>query len=92
MLKNQKNKRAFVVFGVVLMLALGCLGISVAKNNAYNSKVHQDTFSRAELFAEVGTLPEGAEDKNVSVAAIPRGSTWTKVFDFNSEGLTEHNY
>ncbi|MBQ9604678.1 MAG: HD domain-containing protein, partial [Firmicutes bacterium] len=28
----------------------------------------------------------------VSVKAIPRGSTWGKIFDFENEGLTENNY
>lgn len=90
--KNQNGKRMVMVFGVVLALALGCLGLSVAKNNAYNSKVHHDTFQKSELFAETGSSPEGAGERDVSVAAVPRGSTWTKVFDPNGEGLTEHNF
>lgn len=28
----------------------------------------------------------------MSVHALARSSTWTKVFDLNNEGLTEHNY
>ena len=30
--------------------------------------------------------------KTVSVSAAPRSSTWTKAFDLNNEGITEHNY
>jgi len=79
-------------FGIVLVLALACLGLSVAQMNAYNSEKHHETLTGAALFAEAGSLPQGAESKGVSVAAVPRSSTWAKVFDFNNEGITEQTH
>ena len=92
MLKNASGKKIAIVFGVVLVLAIGCLGLSVAQVNAYNSTRHFETLTGAELFAEEGSLPEKADEKGVYVAAVPRGSTWTKAFDFNNEGIIEHNF
>ncbi len=92
MLQNKNVKKMTVVFIVVLVLGLGCLGVSIAQVNAYNSTNHQASFTGASLFAEEGGSPEGAGSKDVSVAVVPRSSTWTKAFDFNNEGITEHNY
>ncbi len=36
--------------------------------------------------------PVASAAKAVTVNAVPRGSTWSKAFDFNNEGITEHNY
>ena len=33
-----------------------------------------------------------AKKNDVSVSAVPRASTWGKIFDFNDVGLTENNY
>ena len=90
--KLQNNKAATAVFIVAIVLALGCLGVSVFQTNAYNSMKHTEAFTGSSLFAEEGGKPEGADTKPVSVSAIPRSSTWTKAFDFNKEGITEHNY
>ncbi len=53
----------------------------------YNSREHQETFTGPELFT-----PEPLKGTDVSVAAVPRSSTWGKIFDFENEGLTENNY
>ena len=53
----------------------------------YNSREHQETFTGPELFT-----PEPSKGTDVSVAAVPRSSTWGKIFDFENEGLTENNY
>jgi hypothetical protein len=48
---------------------------------------HKASFSGSGLFS-------GAEARSeeVSVTAAARSSTWSKAFDFNNEGITEHNY
>ena len=61
--------------------------LSVVKTNAYNRTVHHAVFSGAALFTS-----EEPPEKEVSVRAVPRDSTWSKVFDFDNEGLTEYNY
>ena len=91
-MKRGNRKTMIAVFVIAMALALGCLGVSVARTYAYNTTKHAETFTGAGLFAEEGAQPEGADEKAVSVAAIPRSSTWTKVFDFANEGITEHNY
>lgn len=57
------------------------------KTAVYNKTLHGKTIAGSELFSS-----EPAKGKDVTVRAAARGSTWTKVFDFNNEGLTEHNY
>ena len=76
----------------MMVLAIGCLGAGAAQTFAYNSAKHSETFTGATLFAAEGSAPEGADTKAVSVAAVPRSSTWTKAFDFYNEGITEHNF
>ena len=44
-------------------------------------------FDSSSLFA-----PEDAKDGRFTVNAAARSSTWTKAFDLNYEGLSEHNY
>ena len=92
MTKTKASKKTVVVFIITLLVAIGCFGISVVQTEAYNSTRHSASFTGGTLFAEEGSQPEGADTKDVSVAAIPRSSTWTKVFDFKNEGLTEHNF
>lgn len=50
-------------------------------------KSHRATLTGKDLFREAA---DGS--KPLSVHALARSSTWTKVFDLNNEGLTEHNY
>ena len=85
--KDQNRKRATIIFAVVLAAALACLAASVVKTNAFNHAMHRETFAGADLFS-----PEDAKSKEVSVVAAARSSTWTKLFDFAGEGLTENNY
>jgi hypothetical protein len=59
----------------------------VIKTNAYNNAKHRKMFAGDKLFN-----PESASSEEVSIVGVPRDSTWTKVFDFNNEGLTEHNF
>lgn len=84
-MKANRRMRIILIFVVSLCLIAAMLAASVVMNRAYNSKWHLATFAGPALFS-----PE--EQAEVSVVGVARGSTWTKVFDFNNEGLTEHNY
>ena len=87
-MENKKKKNAaFIIFTVTLLAILACMIISVVKTNAYNSVRHHEIFSGAELFST-----EASREEEVSVAAVPRSSTWGKIFDFDNEGITENNY
>ena len=86
MIKGNDRKNTIVIFMIAFLTAASVLALSVIKTEAYNRKRHQKELAGSELFGE-------EEPKaGVSVKAAPRGSTWTKVFDLNNEGLTEHNY
>jgi len=87
MMKNGSRKKAAVIFTVTLIIVMAVFALSILKTDAYNSAKHHATFSGGTLFSS-----EDAQTDDVSVNAAPRSSTWTKVFDFNNEGLTEHNY
>ncbi len=87
MIRDKKSKRAVINFGVSLLLILILCVISILRVNKYNNTTHYESFSGDTLFSE------GYEADNAfSLRAIPRDSTWTKVFDFNNVGLKDHNY
>ena len=87
--KNRSKKRAAILFLGVFVIILACFVLSIVKTNAYNSVRHTQTLSGPELFKGEDNSDGEA---GVRVNAAARGSTWTKIFDFNNEGLTEHNY
>ena len=87
MTMNHSRKRVFWAFVLMLVAAIALMVYSHVRVMMYNRIRHCETFSGPELFSA-----EGARQSGVSVVAIPRGSTWTKVFDLNGEGLTENNY
>ena len=85
---QQKSRRkTAAAYASTLAIIILCLIVGIIKNGAYNSKRHYETFAGAGLFS-----PVDAERKSVSVTGAARGSTWTKLFDLNNEGLTENNY
>ena len=86
-MKNDKTRKAQLRFAVALLIVVVIFAMSVLKTSAYNSAQHRELFAGPALFT-----PEGDSTKPVSVAAIPRSSTWGKIFDFDNEGLTESNY
>ena len=89
MKKSGNVKKAAILFTIFLAAALACLLASVIKTDVYNSRTHRAEFSGAGLFAQ----EEGQyADSDVYVTGSARSSTWTKLFDFNNEGLTENNY
>ena len=84
--KNQKTVAAFFI--AVLAAVVLLMVASVVKTNAYNKKKHVAAFSGPELFTDAGK----EVNPDVYVTGAARTSTWSKVFDFNNEGLTENNY
>ncbi|WP_408070674.1 hypothetical protein [Butyrivibrio sp. JL13D10] len=82
-----KKNKAPIIFLISIICIFVIYAISVLRVFNYNNTIHKDTFTGQRLFSE-----ESAKAKGCTITAIPRGSTWTKVFDFNNEGLTEHNY
>lgn len=75
-----------VVFTATLVIIGVIFVVNALHTESYNRMAHRATYSGSALFSE------NTKTDNVSVSAIPRGSVWTKVFDLNNEGLTEHNY
>ncbi len=82
----KNKKRILWSFSLSFLLILAVLILSVVKTNAYNRVRHHETVEGPALF----TTEEA--DNLVSVSASARASTWTKVFDFNNEGLEDPNY
>ena len=88
MIRNDdKKKLAVSIFTVTFIILLFVFVMSIVKTHTYNSTVHKDTFEAGNLF-----VIDDDKNKDVSVKAEARSSTWTKVFDFNNEGLEDHNY
>ena len=84
---RELKRKAIIEFGTVFIIVLIVFLLSVVKTNAYNQTKHQVTLSGPDLFS-MGN----AKKNDVSVSAVPRASTWGKIFDFNDVGLTENNY
>lgn len=87
MVGKQKTKTTALVFIVMLVIITAIFARSVIKVNVYNKTKHTADFSGAKLFGGQANVTD-----SVSVSAVPRSSTWSKAFDFNNEGITEHNY
>ncbi len=69
------------------MLVAAIFVLSIVRTNAYNSARHVVSIAGEEFFS-----PKAAREREVSIVAVPRGSTWEKIFDLKNEGLTESNY
>lgn len=87
MMKNDKARKSAFIFAATLMIVFAVFAVSVIRTNTYNGVRHHETLTGEGLFSQ-----KGGREKGIFVSAVPRSSTWTKVFDFNNEGLTEHNY
>lgn len=81
-----KNK-TILIYAVTLAAVVLFLAFSLYKTDRYNKTTHRDSFTGSVLFGDADP-----KTKAVSVRAVPRSSTWTKVFDLNHEGITEHNF
>lgn len=88
-MKHGNRKKSTLIFVITLAAVLICFAAGFIMKEAYNRVEHTADFSGPELFSQEQT--EDRED-GVYVAASARSSTWTKLFDFNNEGLTENNY
>ena len=82
-----KRNKAPIIFLVSIICVFVVFVISVLRVYNYNNTIRKDTIKGPQLFSELQEKTSG-----YSFSAIPRESTWSKVFDFNNEGLTEHNY
>ena len=79
-LMKKRNKRTPLIFAATLAIILVVLATSAIKTNAYNNQAHLETFSGAGLFS-----PDEARKEDVSVTAVPRSDTCTKVFNLNQD-------
>ncbi len=82
-----KSRKSALIIVLTLLAAVAVLLAGVVRTNVYNSREHVELFSGPGLFH-----PEEAEPMEVSVEAVPRSSTWTKVFDLNGEGTDEPDH
>ena len=84
---EKRNNIVLIAFATLFVVILGVLIQRVISINAYNSTKHSASFTGDALFTE-----DVVKNNSVSVNAVARTSTWSKCFDLNNEGLTEHNY
>ena len=82
-----RKKIAVIIFVFLLFGLLALLAASMIKTKNYNSRKHRVPFFSSEYYGE-----NAFNNNEVSVKVVPRGSTWTKAFDLNNEGITEHNF
>lgn len=86
-MKKTGKKRTLVIFILTLAILLAVLSYSIVKTSRYNAMTHTTTLTKETLFSS-----ESVSNEKVSVIAVARTSTWTKLFDLNNEGLSEDNY
>ncbi len=86
-MKKENREKTLWIFVIILFVAIIGFCTGVIKTNAYNNVIHQESFTKETLFSDAGM-----EGRDVSVAAIPRSSTWTKLFDLEHKGITENDY
>ena len=83
---SKNKKKALIGFSVTIFIVVALFAAVCLKTNLYNKKMHTKTVKSEQLFSEAD------KEEGVAVTAVPRSSTWGKIFDFNNEGLTENNY
>ena len=86
-MEHKTKQKATVLFAAALVAVVVVFVLGVVKTRAYNNEKHFASFEGETLFS-----PETAEAGDVTVVAVPRSSTWGKVFDFDNQGITESNY
>ena len=84
---KSRKKRALCIFTITIIVIAVVLSVSILKTAAYNNKIHSKDFSGSELFSDEGATTEG-----ILLKASTRSSTWSKAFDMDDEGITEHNF
>lgn len=86
MIERGSGKRTALIYALTLAAAIAVLAVSVSRTNAYNNAKHEKTFTGSALFTE------DAQAGDVSVKAVPRSGSWTKIFVFDDESPAERNY
>ena len=86
-MKTENGKNYRLIFSATLLLVIILFFASAIKTRDYNLTLHDKTFTGSSLFTG-----ENNQNNDLSVNAVARSSTWTKVFDLYDEGLTEANY
>ncbi|MCR5618636.1 MAG: HD domain-containing protein [Lachnospiraceae bacterium] len=76
MRRETKSSEAILLFSGFLAIILIFLALSALRTKTYNQTVHDVLYSGDELFSA-----DTESTKGVTVKAIPRGSTWSKIFD-----------
>ena len=84
---TEKKRNYHLIFSFTLLAVIVIFFASVIKTRNYNLTMHDSVFSGPSLFAA-----ENNQSADLSVNAVARSSTWTKVFDLYDEGITEANY
>ena len=87
MIRFSNHKKVKWGFLLTFLAILLVFFVSVLKTDAYNHVRHKETLAGEALFSA-----EAEKKQGLSLRVEPRGSTWTKAFDFYNEGITEHNY
>nr|MCR5411376.1 hypothetical protein [Lachnospiraceae bacterium] len=83
---ESNKKRNIIVFAVSFIVIVALFFTSLIITDRYNKKRHAVRLWGDEIFGDVDS------EQPVSLKITPRSSTWTKAFDINNEGITEHNY
>ncbi len=87
--KKLSKYQSVFLFSITLILILICFIMSILKTNAYNKVHHIDDYKGSDILS---FRKQKSQRANVSISVDPRGDTWSKAFDLNNEGITEHNY
>ncbi len=87
--KRLSKHQTALLFGITLALIIICFIIGILKTDAYN-KVHHIVNYKGSDILSFGEQQDQLQD--VSMSVVPRSDTWSKAFDLNNEGITEHNY
>lgn len=87
MRRSKRENTAIIIFVSSLILILLICAMSIMRTNEYNREVHYELFSGDELYSE-----EVESEKEVTIKAIPRSNTWTKIFESDSNRYVEKTY
>lgn len=82
----KSGKRTALIYIAAIIAVIILFAVSVIRVDIYNRIEHHKALSGEALFTS------DKRSGDVTVNAVPRGSTWTKAFDLNNEGITEHNH
>ncbi len=87
--KRLSKYQIALLFSITLVLILICFVISILKTDAYNKVRHTDNYMGSDILS---LEDKETKKSDVSIEIAQRSDTWTKAFDLNNEGITDHNY